>query len=347
MLANLKPRSFSTRFQGSKRKILGWIFDKIGNLKYDTVLDAFSGTSSVAFEFKKRGKKVTCNDILRSCYFSALGLIENSKEFLSEEEISYIINYQKGESYPNFVQQTFRGIYYTEKENKWIDMATKNIQELSNIYKKALALHALFQSCLIKRPFNLFHRRNLNLRLANVKRTFNNHITWKRTFNEYFKRFALEANASVFSNGKRNRAWNFDVLSIPEKSFDLVYIDPPYVAPNGTSVDYQRYYHFLEGLCDYEHWSEKINYDSCNLRLKDKQNDWGRKATIERSFRELFKKFCDSILVVSYRSPSFPSKTTLKELLEQYKTEVQIFTLPRKYALSKSHENLELLLVGK
>lgn len=346
MLANSEQKSFSTRFQGCKKRILPWIFDKIGNLNYETVLDAFNGSASVAYEFKRRGKEVTCNDILKSCYFSALGLIENSHELLSDKEISYVTTYQKGKAYPNFVQETFRGIYYTEEENRWIDMAITNIQELSDMYKKALALHALFQSCLIKRPFNLFHRRNLSLRLANVKRTFHNHKTWKRSFTTYFKKFALEANASIFSNGKENRAWNFDVLSIPEESFDLVYIDPPYVAPNGKSVDYQRYYHFLEGLCDYEHWPEKINYDSCNLRLKDKQNNWGKKETVERSFRELFEKFCDSILIVSYRSPSFPSKTTLKELLEQYKTEVQVFTLSRKYALSK-RSNSEILLIGE
>jgi len=61
----------------------------------------------------------------------------------------------------------------------------------------------------------------------------------------------------------------------------------------------------------------------------------------------VFKKFEDAILVVSYRSPGFPSRTFLKELLEQYKEEVQLFTIPRKYALSKFDENFELLFVGK
>lgn len=54
----------STRFQGSKLKIVDWIWDSIKDLRFKTALDAFGGTGSVAYMLKQKGKKVTYNDIL-------------------------------------------------------------------------------------------------------------------------------------------------------------------------------------------------------------------------------------------------------------------------------------------
>ncbi len=38
----------TTRYQGSKRKILPWIYDCIKDLEFDTVLDAFGGSGMVS-----------------------------------------------------------------------------------------------------------------------------------------------------------------------------------------------------------------------------------------------------------------------------------------------------------
>ncbi len=48
--------------------------------------------------------------------------------------------------------------------------------------KKAMFLWALFQSCISKRPYNLFHRKNLYVRTADVKRNFGNKTTWDKPF---------------------------------------------------------------------------------------------------------------------------------------------------------------------
>lgn len=337
----------STRYQGSKRKIAQWIVTKTKHLKYNSVLDGFCGTCSVAYEFKKMGKKVVCNDILKSNYITAVALIVNSQCRLDERETDFLLKRHSDLIYPCFIQNTFEGIYYRDEENRWIDKVNRNIQEIENPYKKAIASFALFQSCLVKRPFNLFHRKNLYLRLNHVERTFNNYKTWERDFDQYFRRFVDEANACVFSNGLNNKAWNMDVFDIKEADFDLVYFDPPYVSLTGRGTDYYHYYHFLEGLCDYDRWKERIDYKSRHLRLKSKPNLWTKRKTIVRAFERLFKKFQDNILVVSYGSPSFPSKSLLKTILEQYKTEVKIYSKRHKYALSKRNNNLEILLIGE
>ena len=42
----------STRYQGSKRKILPWIYDCIKDVEFNTVLDAFGGSGMVSCLFK-------------------------------------------------------------------------------------------------------------------------------------------------------------------------------------------------------------------------------------------------------------------------------------------------------
>lgn len=320
------------------------------NLEFDSVLDAFGGTASVSYAFKRMGKEVAYNDLLVANYQTGLALIQNSTTKLSDDDISWVVTRNKGVEYPSFVQDTFRGIYYKDSENAWVDMAITNIGLLKNRHKRALALYALFQSCLIKRPFNLFHRRNLNMRLARVKRRFRNHTSWNKPFRMRFEQFAREANASIFSNGKDNIALNYDVFEIPRKTYDLVYVDPPYLSDEGRYVDYYSAYHFLEGLCQYRKWKEMIDYDTCNRRLVTNGNGdkWGKNAEdVERSFDRLFRKFQDSALVVSYMSPGIPSVSELKVLLEQYKKRVFLHKRSYRYVLSTRLHMHEVLLVAQ
>jgi adenine-specific DNA methylase len=59
------PSFPSTRFQGSKLKIVDWIWEAIKDLNFNSALDAFGGTGSVGYMLKEKGKKVTYNDILK------------------------------------------------------------------------------------------------------------------------------------------------------------------------------------------------------------------------------------------------------------------------------------------
>ena len=52
--------------------------------------------------------------------------------------------------------------------------------------ERALFRYLIYQACLKKRPFNLFHRANLRLRTnRRVKRSFGNAVTWERSFAEH------------------------------------------------------------------------------------------------------------------------------------------------------------------
>ena len=98
--------------------------------------------------------------------------------FLNDQDIDFILEKHPKINYPSFIYDTFHDIYFTDEENKWLDMVITNIRKIKNKYKQALAYYALFQSCIIKRPYNLFHRKNLYIRTAEVERSFGNKKTW-------------------------------------------------------------------------------------------------------------------------------------------------------------------------
>ncbi|MCK4249017.1 MAG: DNA adenine methylase, partial [Candidatus Omnitrophica bacterium] len=134
----------STRYQGSKNKILDWISYAVKDLHFDTVLDAFGGTGSVGYLFKKQGKQVFYNDYLKFNYIIGVALIENNNVFLNEDDLDFILQKHNDINYPTFIHDTFHDIYFTDEENQWIDVVVTNIGQLEDIYKKSLAYYALF-----------------------------------------------------------------------------------------------------------------------------------------------------------------------------------------------------------
>lgn len=335
----------STRYQGSKRKIVSWIWDNIRDMKFNTFLDAFSGTATVGYFMKLHGKEVTCNDILKHNFLIAKAIVENNNVRLTDNDVSKILTKQDI-VYPNFIQETFRDIYYTDEENAWLDMIIQNIRNVEDNYKKSLALYALFQSCLIKRPYNLFHRKNLYVRFADVKRGFGNKRTWDRPFPEHFIKFVREANSLVFDNRKNNRAMNSDVFKI-NNIYDMVYIDTPYFSAHSRSaVDYFQFYHFLEGILNYDNWKGMIDWKSKHRRLKPSPYVWNNKNKIHGVFDELFGRFKDSIIIVSYRSEGIPTPDEIVQSLSKYKENIQVKEKSHKYVLSNGNGNKELLFIA-
>lgn len=354
MPIDVQPRLFSdlsafprTRYQGSKLKLLPWIWEHIKELGFSTCLDAFGGTGSVAYLLKCQEKAVTYNDILRSNYVVGKALIENSKVRLSSDEIEDLMRRHPGIEYPDFVARTFKTIYFKDDENVWIDIVRKNISLLKDEYKRALAYFALFQACIIKRPYNLFHRANLYIRTSNIKRNFGNKTTWDRSFDDHFRCFAEEASEAVFDNGLECAALNKDVLDL-NPNFDLVYVDPPYMNSRGVGPDYFAFYHFLEGLVDYDNWSLRIDRSKKHLPLKsDRKCPWLDRKRVLNSFDLLFEKFQRSVLVISYRTDGTPTPQKLISLLHRHGRRIRDFANRRyKYVLSSNGDSQESVIVA-
>jgi len=54
----------SSRYMGSKNKIINELYKVFKKNKFDTVLDLFSGSASVSYLLKSMGKKVISNDYM-------------------------------------------------------------------------------------------------------------------------------------------------------------------------------------------------------------------------------------------------------------------------------------------
>lgn len=354
---NVTSLAPSTRYQGSKRRILPWIYKNSKNLEFNTVLDGFGGTASVSYLFKLMGKKVTFNDILSSNHQTGIALIENNNVELNQDDINFLLN-RNGFEYPNFIQNNFKDIYYLDAENEWLDIVVHNITMLSEKYdgnllkkKRALAYHLLFQTCLAKRPYNLFHRKNLYMRTANVKRNFGNKTTWDTPFDVLFEKFHTELSNKIFSNRCRNIAKCENILKMRKKYYDLVYLDPPYIRSNDNrAVDYYGFYHFLEGIMDYHNWGTRIDYSKTNKSLIKNGSFWD-KNSVEMNFNKIFNKFQDSTIMLSYGEPGYPSVETIREILHQYKDDVDIKKKEYSYSLNRSNKNgkklYEVLIVAQ
>lgn len=75
------------QYLGAKANLLSWIARFIPS-DAKIALDAFAGSQSIAYLFKKKGLQVYTNDFLAFCQQTGTALIENSDETLSSKEVN-------------------------------------------------------------------------------------------------------------------------------------------------------------------------------------------------------------------------------------------------------------------
>lgn len=341
-----------TRYYGSKRKIVDKIWNLIVNeagLEFDSVLDVFGGSASFAYYAKLHQKLVFYNDIFQFNFLIGKKLIEQNSNELTYENAIRLFEKIPGINYLNHISEYYNDIYFTEEENKQIDIYIQNVLSLANENLKCSALYILFQSCLMKRPYNLFHRKNLNMRLNYTSGNFGNKQTWERSFEELFLRFINELDQVCFDNGRLNSSHNFNALSCHLYS-DLVYIDPPYFKKESTT-SYHSKYHFLEGLVNYYEIPNYIDFEKNNREISiNFSKEFEDKKEFLNDLRSLISNHLQSHIVISYRNNGIPSIEAIGDLLSTFDIfEVYGYNLGKyNYALNKNNNlNEEVLFVCK
>lgn len=339
-----------TRYYGSKRKIVDKIWNIIvneANLEFDSVLDVFGGSASFSYFAKINQKQVLYNDIFQFNTIIGRKLIEQNTNELTYENAVELFDRVPGINYLNHITEYYNDIYFTDEENNQIDVYIQNVLALENENIKCSALYILFQSCLMKRPYNLFHRRNLNMRLNYTRGNFGNKKTWERSFEELFIRFIKELDQVCIDNGKLNTAHNFNAINCPLNA-DLVYFDPPYFKKE-SSTSYHSKYHFLEGLVNYYDIPENINFNKNNREIViNASREFEDKNNFLNNLRILINNHLNSHIVISYRNNGIPTIEEIIELLREFNVfEVLEYNLGKyNYALNKNNNvNEEILLV--
>lgn len=341
-----------TRYYGSKRKLVERIWNEIENLglEFNSVLDIFGGTAIFSYYSKVKGKKVIYNDIFTFNTFIGRKLIEQTSNELTYQEAIELLDPVPNRIYRNVIQENFEGIYFTNEENAQIDVFIQNANHLTNENKKLSAYYLIFQACIIKRPYNLFHRNNLSMRINYNGGNFGNKKTWERPFEELFTRFIVELDEFTFDNGQNNISVNSSALTCQETA-DLVYIDPPYFSNKGSHTTYHSKYHFLEGLANYDSIDDNIDFLKRNREISiNKSDEFEREQLFLVQLEELILNHQNSIIVVSYRNNGKPTIQEITELMVRCKPNHQVRTLDLGmygYALSKTNPvNNEFLIIG-
>lgn len=309
----------STRYMGAKSKLLTEIWDIASQFKFDSAIDLFSGSGIVGYMFKVQGKRVIANDYMAMANVYAKATVENSTARLSADTTHCLLGRAKDND--GFVQRTFKGLYFTDAENRLIDDLRANIKRLRNPYERAIATAALMRACIKKRPRGIFTyvghryddgRQDLQTSLA-----------------DHFLAAVDVLNASVFDNGKKCKARHGDALTVAHKA-DLVYLDPPYYSPLSDN-EYVRRYHFIEGLA--RDWQGvEIQQHTQTKKFKSYPTPFSSRKGAADAFDKLFGKFRDSILLVSYSSNSQPRLDEMVALLSKHKAHVEVVSVDYKYS---------------
>ena len=317
-----------SRFMGSKRKILKDIYLSTKNLQFNSALDLFSGSSSVSYLFKSMSKKVISNDHLFFCSNLSKAFIENNNTCLSDNEINKLFYIPK--NYNKFISETFKGLYFDDKENDILDIVRHNIKKIKNEYKKAIALASLIKACQKKRPRGIFTY------IGN--RYDDGRLDLKKSFEEHIYQSAQVFNKSIFDNGNKNLSKHGDSLNIKNQA-DLIYIDPPYLGKYSDN-EYVRRYHFLEGLA--RDWKGvEIQENTQTKKFKKYETPFSNKIQCYKAFEKIFNKYKNKIILVSYSSNSIPSFDELKKLLLKYKRRVSVKKIDYNYSFANQYNNTE------
>lgn len=328
----------ATRYMGSKSKLLEHIWSASSQFSFDSVIDLFSGSGVVSYMYKTHGKAVISNDYMAMGGVITKALVENSKTTLSLNEAEKLTTIDTPTD--DFVSDTFRGIYYSDEDNRFIDVVRTNIALMDDPYKKAIAMEALIRTCIKKRPRGIF---------TYVGERYNDgRKDLQKSFHDHFIDAVSIINDAVFDNGKKCKSYNVDSMQLRAKA-DLVYIDPPYYTPKSDN-EYVRRYHFVEGLA--RDWKGvEIQEHTKTKKFKNYPTPFSTKDGAAQAFESIFKKYADAILIVSYSSNSLPNMDEMISLLKKYKDKVDVIPVDYKYSFGtretvKRNDVQEYIFIG-
>ncbi|MCS3514201.1 MULTISPECIES: DNA adenine methylase [Pseudomonas] len=347
----LLPRFPATRFQGSKRKILPEISKLVEAERCDSIIDLYSGSGIVALLFRSMGKKVLANDYLKYNQNTASLFLSYTKDEVNNLDLDADLDFllkHRADDFESIVAEQFKGIYFKEHENIEVDNFCQNILIYSG-FKKSIYIYAVGQALIKKRPYNLFHRANLDMRTKDVVRSFGNAKTWETSIKDHAIKCIKELAVLPDMGSNHNIASCVDTacLEMLPQNYDVVYMDPPYMNGRSVPVNYSDFYHFLEGLCDYKLF---LKGDSRypHKPIVNIESAWHKKDSALKQLRSICEHFFSSTIIMSYRSDGTPSPFEIRETMESCGRVVEIHTAGEyKYALSKSVDNEEIFIIAR
>jgi adenine-specific DNA-methyltransferase len=287
-------RAHVIKYIGSKRVLVPKIVELVGRLpRVHKVLDLFSGTSRVGHALKRQGYQVTANDHTAYAHALARCYVAADRRKLAGKAEALLAELSRLPGRPGYFTQTFceAARYLQPKNGERVDAIRERIAEL--------ACEPLLEAVLLVSLMEAADRvdSTCGLQMAYLKQ-------WSaRSHNPLSLRLPDLLDGS-------GEALALDALEAARgKSFDLVYLDPPY-----NQHRYLGNYHVWESLV---RWDKPAVYGMAMKRVdcKDYKSAFNSKKQIASALRTLLAELDARYLLVSFNNEGYLSHQELSELL--------------------------------
>jgi adenine-specific DNA methylase len=357
-------------YVGSKRGILPDIADSFNRhgVKFDTMLDLFSGSGVVSIFFKMLGKRVISNDLLTASYYNALAFVENENVVLTAEQIDFLCknpNPNKG----TYVATNFDR--FTPEESAFLDNYRANIDTLTNKAHNALLQQSphlakvmtgtahsdwimketrqveivealatvLIEHYVMSRCF-IGGRLNHGQILAELEHRINHDRNGGRAM-----RFTLDPLPSFIDGARGCLAYNGDAIETAKKvrvdvpDVQLAYLDPPY---GQAQSDYANMYQFCE---EYIH---RAPLDGLP-HISAASAKFAKAKHYKDHFREVLREVeWIPTWAVSFNASSFEDSKGIESILKEFKKDVTVVNIDHEYRYRKSRSKaVEYLFIAR
>lgn len=303
------------QYLGAKYIHRGWIAKYIPE-EACTVLDAFSGSQSIAYMLKQLGKKVISNDFLAFNTMIGKALVENSSSTLDQSDLDILFSENSNPTEFDLMKREFSNLFFSPPEAAFTDSFRSNVHRLSNPYKQALALTVLCRSMTRKVTMGHFAHTKALAYAADPARIKRNR-SLIRPLKDIFMELLPQYNSAVFDNKQECVSYNKNILELLPllKNVDLVYFDPPYC---NSHADYQSFYHLLETFVEY--WKDKKFVNGTHRYEPKRFSGFDKRNEAVNSFRLMFERSQHiPTWLISYNDRSFPDIDLMVKMIEPYR----------------------------
>ena len=272
------------RYLGSKTKLLSFIHKIIEEegLVFDSFLDLFAGTGSVAASFNNENTKMLLNDILECnrCSFNAFF----GSEQINESKLQkYLSDFNELEVIDdNYFSINFSDTFFSEKNCKKIGFIRDKID-------------SLFLQKTINQREKDYLLTSLLYGMDHIANTVGHYDAFRRGGDLSKELILLPLDVFSTEINKNNEIYKKDANDLVKSvKSDLVYIDPPY-----NSRQYCDAYHLLENVASWKKpkvFGAAKKMDRSGLKSKYCEN------SAPRVFDKLIQDLDCKYIVVSYNN---------------------------------------------
>ena len=337
------------KYIGNKQRLLDFIdnvIQKEGLPQKGIFIDIFTGTTSVAQHYKKKGYKIISNDFMTYSYVFQQAYIKNNQvpkfnNLLQSRNfninptslkskygaLKIVIDYlnrlpgKKGFIFQNYAPAgEFKRQFFSNENAMRIDVTR---EQLDKWQKEELVSESEFYILLA----SLIDAADF---VANISGTYGAYLKIWRSM--ALKPFTMLIPDLIESN-LEHRVYKEDSNKIiSDLRGDILYIDPPY-----NTRQYAANFHILETLA---RWDNPQVYGKTGLRPYGEQKSaYSQRTKCEGTFTDLINKARADYILMSYNNEGIiPHKFILDALGR--KGEVKVYTKNyRRFRTERDHEN--------